>query len=276
MPTFGRIAETENFLNSISKSINKKYLVILVDDHPEKVTFSSFKQNQKLKILTSKKELWWVGSINYAVKTLFQKYNLEESDVVIFANSDVCIEENTFTIMFNEIKKNNNQIIHPRTFNEEGVEVSSGSKIISFFPYITKHPKNLQNDKEFVHMGTARFLMMSGKVLNKVGYVNNNLLQYGGDNDFTLTAKRFHDINTYILKNALCRLDDSQTGIKNHTIKSVRELFNSFSSIKSPNNIKYRYILFEKFFGKIMGILITFSMTINTIIKFILKKYIKK
>ena len=96
-------------------------------------------------------------------------------------------------------------------------------------------------------MGTARFLMMSGHVLKKVGYINKNLIQYGGDNDFTLTANRLYDIKTYILRDAICKLEDSVTGIKNQNIKSMSELFKSFSSIKSPNNIKYRYILFKKF-----------------------------
>ena len=41
------------------------------------------------------------------------------------------------------------------------------------------------------------------------------------------------------------------TGIKNQNIKSMSELFKSFSSIKSPNNIKYRYILFKKVFWKL-------------------------
>ena len=67
-------------------------------------------------------------------------------------------------------------------------------------------------------MGTARFLMMSGHVLKKVGYINKNLIQYGGDNDFTLTANRLYDIKTYILRDAICKLEDSVTGIKNQNI----------------------------------------------------------
>ena len=46
-------------------------------------------------------------------------------------------------------------------------------------------------------MGTGRFLMMSGSVLKKVGFINQNLAQYGGDNDFTLSAKRFRN-NLYL------------------------------------------------------------------------------
>ena len=114
---------------------------------------------------------------------------------------------------------------------------------------MTKHPKNFKEPKEIIDMGTGRFLMMSGSVLKKVGFINQNLAQYGGDNDFTLSAKRFHNIYTYIHRDAICNLNDSQTGIKNHNIQNLNELFKSFFSIKSPNNIKYRYRLFKKFLG---------------------------
>ena len=77
-------------------------------------------------------------------------------------------------------------------------------------------------------MGTARFLMTSGSVLRKVGYINKKLVQYGGDNDFTLTAKRFHSINTYLIRDSVCMLDDTNTGIKNQNIKTMSELYKSF------------------------------------------------
>ena len=162
--------------------------------------------------------------------------------------------------------------MHPRTYNQNGIEVSSGAKILSLFPYITSHPKKLIKEKELIDMGTARFLMMGGIVLNKVGHINKDLLQYGGDNDFTLSAKRLHNINSYILRDAKCMLEDSLTGIKNHNIENILELFKSFFSIKSPNNIKYRYILFEKFFGNVISFFITLSLSLNTIVKFIVRK----
>jgi len=272
VPTFAKVDETKKLLNSIRKSIKKDYLVLLIDDHPEKVTFSAIEQTNQVKVLPSKKELWWVGSINLGIETLFNSYDLQDEDIVVFANSDVQIEKNSFHILYSEIQKNKNQLIHPRTFDQENIEVSSGANIISFFPYITRHPKDFKKDKELIDMGTARFLMMGGSVLHKVRYINQKLIQYGGDNDFTLSAKRFHNINTYILRDAICRLDDSLTGIKNHNIQNIKELYNSFFSIKSPNNIKYRYELFNRFFGKAGAFLITGSLSLNTIVKFMIRK----
>ena len=272
VPTFDRVKETKFFLESLNNSIKKEYKVILIDDHPDKITFKNIQQTNNIKIVSSKKELWWVGSINLGIQNLIDENNLSDDDIVVFANNDIQIDRNCFDLLCKELKKDIKQIVHPRTFDQNGFEVSSGAKIISFFPYITRHPKHFKTYKKMIHMGTARFLMMSGHVLKKVGYINKNLIQYGGDNDFTLTANRLYDIKTYILRDAICKLEDSVTGIKNQNIKSMSELFKSFSSIKSPNNIKYRYILFKKFFGNLGAFFITMSMSLNTVVKFVLKK----
>ena len=272
MPTFARILETRKFLNSIKYNVNKDYLILIVDDHPEKVTLKNIQQNERVKVFPAENELWWVGSVNLGISKLFNEYKLQDEDTVIFANNDIEIDKHSFELLYKEHKKNNFQIIHPRTFDQNGIEVSSGAKILSYFPYITKHPKNFVEQKTAIDMGTARFLMASGLVLKKVGYINKNLVQYGGDNDFTLRAKRFHNINTYILRDAVCTLDDSQTGIKNHNIQNIKEFYMSFFSIKSPNNINFRYMLFREFFGKFGAFFITASITLNTIIKFFFRK----
>lgn len=272
VPTFARVEETRKFLSSIQESVEKEYLVLIIDDHPDKVTYKSIEQNEKVKVLPSEKELWWVGSINFGIQTLFKKYSLKDDDIVVFANNDVQIDKESFEFLYSEIQKDKNQIVHPRTFDQDDVEVSSGTKILSFFPYITKHPKNFKEEKICIDMGTARFLMMSGSVLKKVGFINKELIQYLGDNDFTLSAKRLHRIDTFIMKDAVCRLDDTQTGIKNNNIQSLKELYKSFFSIKSPNNIKYRYRFFKKFFGKIGAFFIVGSMTLNVFVKYIIRK----
>ncbi len=272
VPTFARVSQTKKFLDSLNQSIQENHRIILIDDHPEKVTLKNIQQNNKIKILLSEKELWWVGSINLGIQNIIKEQDLKDEDIVIFANNDVEIDKNCFDLLYNELKKDNAQIVHPRTFDQNGLEVSSGAKILSLFPYISKHPIEFKAEKEIIDMGTARFLMMSGYVLKKVGHINQNLLQYGGDNDFTLSAKRFHNINTHVIRDAICKLEDTLTGIKNQNIQNINELFRSFFSIKSPNNIRYRYILFKKFFGDVAAFFITLSISLNTIVKFVIKK----
>jgi Predicted glycosyltransferases len=89
VPTFARIEETKKFLNSIHQSIEKDYLILIIDDHPENITFKSIQQNNQVKVFSSTKELWWVGSVNLGIQKLFDKYDLNEEDVVVFANNDI-------------------------------------------------------------------------------------------------------------------------------------------------------------------------------------------
>jgi GT2 family glycosyltransferase len=273
VPTFGRVDNTKSLIKSLADSIIKKdYLTLIVDSHPDKIIFRNVSNFPHTKVLVPDGEMWWVESINYGIEILLKEYTLSETDVVIFANNDVVINQNCFELLYSELQKNKMQILHPRTFDQNNIEVSSGTKILSFFPYVTTHPKDFLAYKSQIDMGTGRFLMMSASTLNSVKYINTDLVQYLGDNDFTLTANRRFGIKTYILKDAICKLDDTHTGIKNDNIRAVKDLFLSFFSIKSPNNIKYRYIFFKKHFNAFYSIFITFSMTVNSILKFLIRK----
>ena len=59
VPTFARVEDTKNFLSSIQESIKKDYLVLLIDDHPEKPTFKEINQNINVKVFPQQNELWW-------------------------------------------------------------------------------------------------------------------------------------------------------------------------------------------------------------------------
>lgn len=275
VPTYGRIDDTKKFINCINDALNNNFLIILTDDHPEKLTYKNIEETKCIKILDSIGELWWVGSVNLAFNYLLKKKQLIDNDIVIVANNDVTIDKNSIEVLIKAVNQNSNSIFHPRTFNEDNIEVSSGAKILSLFPYVTKHPKNFKETKKSVDMGTARFLCFSASTLKKVGYITNSLLQYGGDNYFTLVAKKNYNINTYILRDAQCKVDDSNTGIKNMNINSFRGLYNSFFSVRSPNNIKYRYNLFKETYSFYTACFVTFSLTCNTVVKYFLRRVYK-
>ena len=272
VPTYGRINDTEKFIKSLRTSLEEDYILYLIDDHPDKVTFNHFKGNPKINVLKSGSELWWVGSINLGIKELFKQNKLMEDDIIIFANNDVVITRSCFQHIRDELKLNKAQIIHPRTMNQIGREISSGSKVICFFPFVAMHPKNFAEHKVEIDLGTARFLCTSGYTLRKVGLINERLVQYLGDNDFTLRAKKKHHIQSYILRDAICSLDDTETGMKSSNIKNVSTLLKSFISIKSPNNIKYRYFFFRGHFNIVYSFFIVLSLTMNSFVRFISTK----
>ena len=269
LPTYARVEETKSFIESIYDSINENFMIIIIDDHPENITYRSLRKDINIKIYKPEKELWWVGSINKGIKVLLEDIKILDDDIIIFANNDVIINKKCFLEIINILDEDEIQIVHPRTLDYENNELSSGTKIYSFFPYITMHPKNFVAKKYQIDTGTARFLSFKGIVLKKVGYINNNLLQYGGDNDFTLRATKLFDIKCYILRDAFCRLNDNDTGMKSYNIVTIKELLSSFKSIKSPNNIYFRYEQYRNVYNGFYAFFIVVSLTLNSFLKFI-------
>ena len=121
VPTYARVEETKKFLGSIQDSIKQEYLVLVIDDHPDKITYKSIEQNEQIKVFPSEREIWWVGSINFGIQTLFEKYNLEDDDIVVFANNDVQIDKDSFELLHDEIKKDKNHRSIMQVVLEDGL-----------------------------------------------------------------------------------------------------------------------------------------------------------
>ncbi|MGG4675521.1 hypothetical protein ACLPIF_19985, partial [Providencia sp. Me1] len=192
-------------------------------------------------------------------------------------NNDVKIDSDNFYKFIHEITIDN--IIHPLTFNEENKLVSSGCKVISWLPYITNHylSKSLNNKDKFISidLATARFLGMKLSTLKNVGKISENLLQYQGDNDFSFRAKKL-GYKVLIYTKSYCNLYDGDTGFKNTNIKSISILHKSFFSIRSANNIKYKFNFLCNHFNKIYSLLILSSMLLNCYIKTLISSKRKK
>ena len=274
VPTFERLDMTKNFIKyfcQTGQSVRYDVEIIVVDDSLSKKTSKYFLGNDKVTILDGTGNLWWGGCINEGIKYL-STLSLNDDDIVIFANNDVVIDYPDFCLLVNTVYESEDRLIlHPKTFNEEGDFVSSGAKVLTWFPYLTTHKINAEKDFTKIDLGTARFLVMKYKevVINKG--ISINLPQYQGDNDFTLRAKK-NGAAVFIDNRTSCHLDDSVTGLKNSKILSVNDLLDSFMNIKSANNIKYRYRLLRNHFNVLFSMVILASMTLNVFIKFFIRK----
>jgi len=271
LPVFKRILNTEKFISSIEEINNHHNIkIIIVDDDTDgqNTRYFSSKSIKFIDFVQGNGNLWWGGSINLGIEHLYNTYKLQNEDICIFANNDVEIDINNFNILLKSLKEYN--LVHPRTFDQNKHEVSSGSKIISWFPFITKHPKNIQKDT-LIDLGTARFLCMNINVLKELNGINKSLPQYIGDNDFTLRAKEKGYL-TFIIHNAFCHLDDSETGLKNVNIVKFKDVLFSLTSIKSANNLKHKLIFLRFHHNIIFSYIILLSMIINILGKYVIKK----
>lgn len=264
VPTFGRAEHTRRLLKTVRQNFAGTRFII-TDDHPEFPNFKAFATDPDCTILCSDTPLWWVGSINLGIEYVLQICS--DDDVIIFANNDVMLpEDSAVEEVLQILKSDSDLIIVPITENTTGTFISSGCQLKSVFPYYTIHPKKPAMEVE-IDFSTARFLMTSGKVVRTVGKINPDLVQYHGDYYFSKIAQSY-GIKTFISPRIRCIVDDEETGFKNGNIHTLKGFVESLTSIRSANNIKYRYVLFRSFYSPSVSALIVVQMTVISFVRF--------
>ena len=264
IPTFGRVEHTRRFLETTREKFPER-LFIITDDHPEFPNYNEFFDEPDCQVLCSNIPLWWVGSINLGIKYVLQSCN--DDDIIIFANNDVLLtKDGDFAGVVATLRSQLDLIIVPLTEDTSGNFISSGCQLKSVFPYYTVHPKNPEKDVE-IDFATARFLMTSGKVVKTVRQINPNLLQYHGDYYFSKMAQNY-GIKTFISPRIRCIVDDTETGLKNVNIYTLRSFIEALTSIRSANNIKFRYVLFSSFYSPLISVMIVVQITFISFLRF--------
>ncbi|MBN1797216.1 MAG: glycosyltransferase family 2 protein [Spirochaetales bacterium] len=275
LPTHKKVSTTKLFLQSIRHNLKEKYHIILIDDDKARESSKAFAAYENLTIIKGDGNLWWGGAVNAGIDYLLINLDPKPHDICIFANNDVQITPTTYNKITSALKQNANALYHPRVFDQQGQEKSAGSKVIMWFPYISKHPRDFKSRYARIHLATARFLCFTVQTLKKIGKISKNLPHYGGDNDFSLRAGRF-GIPTFIIRDAVCLLDDRETGLSSSNIMSLSDLWRSLISTRSSNNLKYRYRFVLNFFhNHFVSIMIVISMTFTICLKFIRNKILK-
>ncbi len=258
VPTFGRVEHTRKFLDSVRSRFSDLHVVI-TDDHPDLPSQAAFADEPDCTVLTSDTPLWWVGSINAGLAHVLKR--CDDTDIVIFANNDVQLADGgAYDQIIGSLQTTPDRIFVPVTEDSNGHAISSGCQLKSLFPYYTCHPRNPLQDTE-IDFATARFLITSGKVARIVGQINPKLVQYHGDYYFSKKAQDY-GVRTYITPRIKCVVDDDETGLKNVNILTFSDFLKSLTSIRSANNIRYRYFLFRSFYSPLVSALVTAQMTV--------------
>ncbi len=248
VPVFNRISSTLSFIKSLYAQEFKNFTLIVVDDGSTDGTREIIENKYpKTVILEGSGDLFWGGGINRGLE--YVERFARKNDYIAFANNDVIIDNNTIKVLVKELEKNNKGIYHCVTISNNKA-ISSGAKILNWPFFITRHPfrgceYSTIKDKSNVEIDlmTARFVVFSIRILEKVNRIDEkNFIHYAGDNDFSLTLKKYN-IKTFIVPNSKCFVDESKTGENPRTIRYVKQVFNSFNSVRSTNNLSVRFKL---------------------------------
>lgn len=272
LPVFNRAEKTKHFLKCLlNQEIEKLELRIVVindgstDQTGEVLDFYS-KYLNLIVINTSDK--WWGGSINLGLDWIRDNaLDLDQNSFLALANNDVFFDSSFIQNIFRELAHLPDGFFHPLVCNHEGKLVSSHAKLVSWFPFITlkEKPNNKNLSVDFM---TARFLIGRQGVFNVVGKIPVELIHYQGDYFLTYKAKLLGLKNT-VLVNVQVNLDDAETGLKSDRITTLDDLWNSFFTVKSSNNLKHRWVFIRQFNGGIFSFFILASMVINIFGRFL-------
>lgn len=278
VPVFKRLKLTKIFVNSLVENWLGDITILIVDDSDELENYNYFKHYDSDNVITIHTKIgddsFWCGTMRVGIDYLNENLKPNPDDIVIFANNDVTIDEAFFHTFYHHI--DSESIVHPQTLANNKL-VSSGCKVKSWFPYITSHPicetSGPHNPtKVEIDLCTARFLSMKFSTLKVIGNIAGNLIQYHGDNDFSLRAKKL-GIRSYIINGAVCKLYDDDTGKKNSNINRFKDAYNSLFEIRSANNLYSRWCFINNHFSKIHSVFILLSMTVNVFVKVIMNKF---
>lgn len=276
VPVHNRIQSTIEFVKSINNQRYKDYKVVVVDDGSTDNTETILNETYPdVVVLKGDGNLFWGGGINKGLDYVCEVAN--EDDYIAFANNDVKILEDTIVNLFYSIDEIG--LYHSLTVNSSDIVVSSGAKINNWLLFSTTHPLRKRNYKDVKNLSkieidlmTGRFIIFPKKVLEYYPRIDTiNFPHYIGDNDFSLSLKKKR-IKCYIVPASKCILDVATTGENPQKLKKVGSIFSSFKSIRSTNNLLYRFRFGKKHCPKHLFLFYLFSMFLQVIILNIIKR----
>jgi GT2 family glycosyltransferase len=269
VPVFKRLEHTKTFIASCNQHIDENSIIyIIVDDSPQYEHFEYFSKINNIKVLKGTGNLWWGGSINLGMQYLMNQ-NIENDSIVVWANNDTIIDQNLYPIQKKFLEKNPNSFFHPRVFNLNKDEIEDCGNLKSWLPLRCNYIFSQSNELEVCDLVSGRFLMSYWKNFKKIGLISSRIPHYGGDWDYSLRGKKM-GINTYLVKDAICYVDEKTSGNKYRGSSFIDLLF---FDIKSPQNLKYKFLFFLNHHSLFTSIILIKAEFLKTTFKFLIHNF---
>lgn len=237
-------------LTSLFKQTYSYIRIVIVDDNSTDGTDKYLRSlGCQVDIVQGKGDLWWGGGVRAGYEAV--KDRLNENDFVLLINCDVYLTSDCVSKLVQFLKdKNMRAIAHALTVDSKDKKtiINSGSLIINWMFFITRHPLRGENALEInqepqkIHTVPARCLMIPKKVINIVGFIDADLFKhYGGDSDFGVRCYK-DNFQPYIVPKAICYLAKDNTGITPEiNYGGLKRQIKGLFSIRSSNNLRTRW-----------------------------------
>lgn len=248
IPVHNRIDYTVACLNALIKQRFKKTNILIVDDGSTDSTASVILENYPgVKLIKGNGNLWWTGATNLGIKKVLNSCH-NNKDYILTLNNDVVLCSDTLNLLVKTSQKYNDAIVGAMGVDQNNDRVvRSGYKIVSWILNITNHIyKNRKYNaiiKDVIKVDAlpGRCVLYPIAIFDDIGNFDyHNFPHYNGDTEYTIRAKR-KGWDLILDPTATIYVNTEATGLnplfRNMTLK---EIIQSFTSIKSSNNIKVR------------------------------------
>jgi GT2 family glycosyltransferase len=263
VPTFNRKKLLLELLESIAAlqiPENTEVLTIVVVDGSNDGTVESLSRlSDFVHVVHGDGTWWWTKSVNCGIE---KAISLDVTHVLLM-NDDNILPENYLVTLLGDSKKLPNQSV----LGSASISISTSNTIdaagyykfnkilFKLYPY---RKSGTMVDQKFkgVHKSCAlsgRGTLIPIAVLNKVGLLDESLIQYGSDDDFTMRCVD-NNIPVFISWNAhvlnYTEITSKERNLSSVTFKDlIKAYFNPFSS----SSLKKEYILYSKHSNKIFA-----------------------
>ena len=249
IPVFNRWHFTRECLKSLELQEYKEFRIVVVDHGSTDETSHQLQvEFPDVIVLKGDESMWWTAATNLGIK-----YALKENcSHILCLNNDLTVDSN-YIKTFNEfvtkfprsligsvaIDKNNNEKIIFR-----GIKWNKWTARYQSFAKMEKIPTSyLQPEFYYTDLLPGRGTLIPASAFNEVGLLDDvNFPHYGADEDFSLRCKK-KGFTLLVSKKAIVHSVVEETGLnKIRNQGSFKYLSEIFSSIKSPLNLKRRWL----------------------------------
>ena len=278
IPVHNRLSHTIDCLDSITRNVKSKYSMTIIDDGSTDETSVYLNNNYpNVDIVKGDGNLFWTGSMRAGVERVLKK--AKESDFIMSLNNDVILTEGSIEELLKEAKKYRKSLYGSLSLSirDKDTIITSGTIVKSWVFNITSHIYSSNSYIDLrdytpveVDILTGRSVLYPVELFKDIGnFDSENFPHYGGDDEFTIRAKKF-GWGLSIVPKSTVYIDQNATGLNPAARSlSLKLLFQSILSIRSTNNIVVRTRLAMKvvpWYAKPTYILVAYTKIILSIL----------
>jgi GT2 family glycosyltransferase len=245
IPVHNRLGATKECLESLRDQIYQWFHIVIVDDGSDDGTADFLQEHYPgITILKGDGQLWWTGATNLGVEYALTVAG--RKDYILTLNNDTVLPTDYLETMMSLSRQAPTALIGSIALDSDRrtLVVDEGIRIGWFSAKFTKIKSTSENRvRSFytVSVLPGRGTLIPARTFRDIGLFDaKNFPHYAADYDFSLRARK---AGYTLLLHPDCYLYSKTklTGISNIYSKvSFTAWLKSFSSIKSPNNLKIR------------------------------------